>query len=71
MLSYWAILIHLILIGQSCQRIHFSLLNYGLIFQYNYVHLDHPTHVHGSVLDLIVTTMEDMISHISIYISSK
>ena len=38
-----------------------------LIFQHNYVQqVDHPTHIHGNILDLIITSTEDTVSGINI-----
>ena len=38
-----------------------------LIFQHNYVQqVDHPTHIHGNILDLIITSSEDTVSGINI-----
>ena len=39
----------------------------GLIFQFNYVQqLNHPTHIHGNILDLIITSSADTISDINL-----
>ena len=38
-----------------------------LIFQHNFTQLImHPTHVHGNILDLIITNNEEIISNIQI-----
>ena len=38
-----------------------------LIFQHNYVQqVDHPTHIYGNILDLIITSSEDTVSGINI-----
>ena len=37
-----------------------------LFFQHNYVQqVDHPTHIHGNVLDLIITSSENTVSGIN------
>ena len=38
-----------------------------LIFQHNYVQqVDHPTHIHGNILDLIITSSENSVSDINL-----
>ena len=38
-----------------------------LIFQYNYVQqVNHPTHIHGNILDLIITSSADSVSDINL-----
>ena len=38
-----------------------------LIFHFNYVqHLNHPTHIHGNILDLIITSLVDTVSDINL-----